>query len=72
MKPLYVIIAADGSFARTGGSSTPVRVKIYEELSKAEKQCRIENKGTDFHKQRYPYLYPYKVVIYRPSIVETR
>lgn len=41
MKPLYVLIDEKGDFARTGGSSTPVRVKIYETLAKAEKQAKI-------------------------------
>lgn len=44
MKPLYVLIRDNGDFERTGGSSTPVRVKIYETIEKAEKQARIENK----------------------------
>jgi hypothetical protein len=41
MKPLYVLIQDNGDFARTGGSSTPVRVKIYETIEKAEKQAKI-------------------------------
>ena len=57
MKPLYVLIKENGDFDRTGGSSTPVRVKIYETMAKAEKQAKISGS---------------KVVLYRPSIVGVR
>ena len=57
MKPLYVLVDDNGDFERTGGSSTPVRPKIYETLSMAEKQAKITGA---------------RVIIYRPSKVEVR
>ena len=57
MRPLYVLIRDNGDFDRTGGSSTPVRVKIYETLSKAEKQAKISG---------------CKIVVYRPSLIRVR
>jgi hypothetical protein len=72
MKPLYVIVDAAGDFDRTGGSSTPVRVKIYETLAKAEKQVKINNNTSPHMKERYANLFPYRVVVYRPGRVEVR